>query len=514
MGIRKQFPSSRYGGVGGAAFLSPSSITHALPPPLAIIRVQGTENYSGSSNTLTYTYTVNDTAPFTLDNVSVGPYDNKTWFLLPLGEEDPSVLNQVETNTRISGSWDTTTAGTFNYSTLLTLFTNGDVRSTATVNFIIVVNHPPPVISMDGNTTNFSTTWNGVQDDVVPFTFTNTSTGFYDHAVWTSTNISLPSTGNAVTGTITLLFPTQPSFTVTLTLYDVTNQPLATVTRTTSFSVLRHLQITDSWENIFSNTGYTGTNTAIPSGALTYTTPYSAHFLTKHSSTNNHQVYFYTYYNTSVAPTAEIHYNSIPFAYTVQTTWSNGISTQFTANGGTTGQAMSATAVRLGNSGWSINRITFINVAAGQTITNVRVKTSIPIGCGRINVNGVSVFDPVNSTHPLTTFKLGTISSPDENELFLTAQGQEITLKVNGTKRIGRLHIMCKGTIEILSGTTWTKYQMNNVTSTDVVEFAIPDNGVVFDGTYSSVRVRYSFNASGPTPGRIYGLAYMNDPLL
>lgn len=100
------------------------------------------------------------------------------------------------------------------------------------------VKTPAPVVSLDGNLVNYSTTIvNAVPGTVIPFTFENTTTGGFTDAIWTSTGITLvgsgPITNRIRTASITVV-ANQPPFTVTLRIRSGFNEH-GTVTRTTTF---------------------------------------------------------------------------------------------------------------------------------------------------------------------------------------------------------------------------------------------------------------------------------------
>lgn len=94
---------------------------------------------------------------------------------------------------------------------------------------------PAPVVSLDGNLVNYSTTIvNALPGTVIPFTFENTTTGGYTRVFWTSTGITLVGSGLITrTGSITVV-ANQPPFTVTLRIRSGTTDH-GIVTRTTTF---------------------------------------------------------------------------------------------------------------------------------------------------------------------------------------------------------------------------------------------------------------------------------------
>ena len=78
------------------------------------------------------------------------------------------------------------------------------------------------VPGLNGNLNSYSTAVTAVQNDSIPFTFTNTTTGAYDHVTWSFTGpITLSATtGNVITGTVPAIWPTTNGITVTMTLWS------------------------------------------------------------------------------------------------------------------------------------------------------------------------------------------------------------------------------------------------------------------------------------------------------
>lgn len=156
---------------GGAGFLNPTSIAIATPAfsAVAVIHERGPHvhyadgNYSGPSNSIAKTYTVGDPAFFSYDNVSTGTYDTHSWNLTP---------SQIQTDSadNITGSWDTSTAGTFTHTLTLNLLSGFDVISSATLVVIVNVN-PVPAILFDGVVTSYTT-----QQPPTPYTSSSQTT--------------------------------------------------------------------------------------------------------------------------------------------------------------------------------------------------------------------------------------------------------------------------------------------------------------------------------------------------
>lgn len=163
------------------------------PDPIAIIHERGPHvlytdgNYTGPSNSLSKTYMIGEAAPWSYDNVSSGldVYDTYSWNLTP-GQA------QVETINNLSGSWDTSTAGTFLHTLTLNLLQGFDVVSSATLQITVVV--VAPSITFDGITTTYTaqqtpTVVSSVTHDTI-LTFTNsTPTADWDNSVITLTVI-------------------------------------------------------------------------------------------------------------------------------------------------------------------------------------------------------------------------------------------------------------------------------------------------------------------------------------
>jgi hypothetical protein len=166
----------------------------------------------------------NETSSFSFTNTSIGLYDSYTW--------TTSGITLPSTGSPVSASFPVT----LNQAPVvvtLTLFRNSiPVEMVVqTTSFTVL---PKAVPSINGSTTPTTSLYGPViENDIVSFQFTNTSTGTYDSFTWTTSGITLPNTGSPVSASFSVAL-NQPPVIVTLTLFR-NSIAVATTTETIQF---------------------------------------------------------------------------------------------------------------------------------------------------------------------------------------------------------------------------------------------------------------------------------------
>jgi hypothetical protein len=121
-------------------------------------------------------------------------------------------------------------SNTFNI--VLTTFDAAGVQSGISYLDVTAINTPAPIVSLDNNTVNYTTTYVATLG-VNNFTFTNTTTGGNGTTTWSSTGITLVGTGN-ITRTAAVNVTGPLTFTVTISVANSAGVLHGTVTRTTN----------------------------------------------------------------------------------------------------------------------------------------------------------------------------------------------------------------------------------------------------------------------------------------
>ena len=354
---------------------------------------------------------------------------------------------------------------------------------------------------LNGNLTSYSTSVTAVEGTVIPFTFSNDSTGGYDHITWSSTGpISISGTGNVITGTVNAVWPTVANITVTLTVWATPTTIFSTVTQTTSFTIDRLLTLAN-----LASLGFGGTRNTSSVGSCVVIDSSGTKTLQRGSQFNTSDkpiLIVYCYSNPSAAalngPRVDAGY-SAPLANTTTASivWANSISTS-------SGYLPLATGIGL-NNGFGGGQGTFgariLNRAWSTVTLNVfptwpdkinsaTINTFIPQGCGRVETSGVASFvSAVGKV--LADYQTGTGSQA--NDLIMTF-GADVTIRVPSTQRIGNLHAQARGTVKFKNPSTgvYTTYTLTPTTGSPIIydEFLIPTTFYTTSGGFTSITIQ------------------------
>lgn len=229
--LRKMYRyKNRRGGVG-SGFINESNIVRATPvfvaPPTPIFQLYEAPNIIGTSND-TSPINIISRGPFDLQNISDDETYTTSLWTINDGQNILTGNNNMGFMIPIINGENTVT-----YDVTLTIYNNYNLSSSSSMQIIA---HTEPVVILNGET---ESTFIGIgsleQDEVRPFTFRNQSTGYYTSFLWTAEGITLSSnTDPIVTGQITIIAPSTPAVSVTLTLYNGT-QIVGSITETTVF---------------------------------------------------------------------------------------------------------------------------------------------------------------------------------------------------------------------------------------------------------------------------------------